>query len=104
MSFEAHNLPKHNFTSVSSSQILKANIFRRAHNESTKSSVSIFFFTFVLFVLCSELEFGVSQVAWQREVEGLYSELGQESEGKKRTHAGGGRGKGYRCAHLLFLS
>ena len=41
-------------------------------------------------------------MAWQREVEGLHSELGQESEGKKRTHAGGG--KGYRCAHLLFLS
>ena len=50
MSFEAHNLPKGDFTSVSSSQILKANIFRRAHNESTKSSVSIFFFTF-FFVL-----------------------------------------------------
>lgn len=46
MSFEAHNLPKHNFTSVSSSQILQANIFRRAHNESNKSSVSIYFFTF----------------------------------------------------------
>ena len=46
MSFEAHNLPKGDFTSVSSSQILKANIFRRAHNESTKLSVSIFFFTF----------------------------------------------------------